>query len=188
MQQINVTLPVAGADYVGPLPAELQGSVDFAGGVLAVSEICQAQWRKDPDRSHTLGWVGSQSQTPLAPVFSRRHPGGLPLQGPEAGAGEVITASVADDLEHFLALAFCLRIASAYVPIAKFLVAGNPAENRRPAGHPGIATDGTKAFALDQPVADRPGDLGVIIGWTAALVLPQLHGSWAGNPSAPAGV
>jgi hypothetical protein len=36
-------------------------------------------------------------------VFSRRHPGGLPLQGPEAGAGEVITASVADDLEHFLA-------------------------------------------------------------------------------------
>ena len=40
---------------------------------------------------------------PLAPVFSRRHPGGLPLQGPEAGAGEVITASVADDLEHFLA-------------------------------------------------------------------------------------
>jgi hypothetical protein len=43
------------------------------------------------------------SQTPLAPVFSRRHPGGLPLQGPEAGAGEVITASVAGDLEHFLA-------------------------------------------------------------------------------------
>jgi hypothetical protein len=30
MQQINVILPVAGADYVGPLPAELQGYVDFA--------------------------------------------------------------------------------------------------------------------------------------------------------------
>jgi molybdate transport system substrate-binding protein len=29
---------VAGADYVGPLPAELQGYVDFAVGVLAVSK------------------------------------------------------------------------------------------------------------------------------------------------------
>ena len=38
MQQINVILPVAGADYVGPLPAELQGYVDFAVGVLSVSK------------------------------------------------------------------------------------------------------------------------------------------------------
>jgi molybdate transport system substrate-binding protein len=38
MQQINVILPVAGADYVGPLPAELHGYVDFAVGVLAVSK------------------------------------------------------------------------------------------------------------------------------------------------------
>jgi hypothetical protein len=63
----------------------------------------------------------------------------------------------------------------AYVPVAKFLVAGDPAENCRLARHPGIATDAAKAFAVDQPVADRPGDLGVIIGWTAALVLPQLR-------------
>ena len=33
LQQINVILPVTGADYVGPLPAELQGYVDFAVGV-----------------------------------------------------------------------------------------------------------------------------------------------------------
>jgi len=33
IRQINVILPVAGADYVGPLPAELQGYVDFAVGV-----------------------------------------------------------------------------------------------------------------------------------------------------------
>jgi molybdate transport system substrate-binding protein len=38
MQQINVILPVAGADYVGPLPAELQGYVDFAVGVLSASK------------------------------------------------------------------------------------------------------------------------------------------------------
>jgi molybdate transport system substrate-binding protein len=38
MQQINVILPVAGADYVGPLPAELQSYVDFAVGVLAISK------------------------------------------------------------------------------------------------------------------------------------------------------
>ena len=31
-------MPVAGADYVGPLPAELQGYVNFAVGVLAVSK------------------------------------------------------------------------------------------------------------------------------------------------------
>jgi hypothetical protein len=31
---------------------------------------------------------------------------------------------------------------------AEFLVARSPAENCRPAGHPGIATDGAKAFAL----------------------------------------
>jgi len=28
MQQINVILPVAGTDHVGPLPAELQGYID----------------------------------------------------------------------------------------------------------------------------------------------------------------
>jgi molybdate transport system substrate-binding protein len=38
MQQINVILPVAGADYVGPLPEKLQGYVNFAVGVLAVSK------------------------------------------------------------------------------------------------------------------------------------------------------
>jgi hypothetical protein len=34
MQQINVILPIAGADQVG-LPAELQGYVDFAVGEAA---------------------------------------------------------------------------------------------------------------------------------------------------------
>ena len=42
----NVILPVAGADYVGPLPAELQGYVDFAVGVRAVS--------KRPDAAQAL--------------------------------------------------------------------------------------------------------------------------------------
>jgi hypothetical protein len=35
---LALILPVAGADYVGPLPAELQAYVDFAVGVLAVSK------------------------------------------------------------------------------------------------------------------------------------------------------
>ena len=42
MQQINVILPVAGIDYVGPLPAELQGYVVFAAGILAVSKAPEA--------------------------------------------------------------------------------------------------------------------------------------------------
>ncbi len=46
IQQINVILPVAGADDVGPLPAELQGYVYFAVGVLAVS------WSNSPALFH----------------------------------------------------------------------------------------------------------------------------------------
>src|SRR6185295_7925793 len=38
IQQINVLVPVAGADYVGPLPGELQDYVLFSLGVLAVSK------------------------------------------------------------------------------------------------------------------------------------------------------
>src|SRR5262245_47390688 len=38
IQQINVLVPVAGADYVGPLPGELQDYVLFSLGVLTVSK------------------------------------------------------------------------------------------------------------------------------------------------------
>jgi hypothetical protein len=49
-------------------------------------------------------------------------------------------------------------------------VARDPAENRRPAGHPGFATDGAKAFALGKPGADY-GNLKAIIRGPAALGL-----------------
>jgi molybdate transport system substrate-binding protein len=38
LQQINVIIPVEGADYIGPLPKELQDTVRFSGGVLTVSK------------------------------------------------------------------------------------------------------------------------------------------------------
>jgi molybdate transport system substrate-binding protein len=38
IQQINVLLPTAGSDYVGPLPGELQDYVLFSLGVLTVSK------------------------------------------------------------------------------------------------------------------------------------------------------
>jgi molybdate transport system substrate-binding protein len=38
LQQINVILPVKGADYVGPLPKELQETVKFAAATLALSK------------------------------------------------------------------------------------------------------------------------------------------------------
>jgi len=38
LQQVNVILPVKGADYVGPLPKELQETVKFSAGVLTVSK------------------------------------------------------------------------------------------------------------------------------------------------------
>jgi molybdate transport system substrate-binding protein len=37
MHQINVILPVTGADYIGPLPRDLQQYVPFAAGLLTVS-------------------------------------------------------------------------------------------------------------------------------------------------------
>jgi molybdate transport system substrate-binding protein len=42
LQQINVLLPVAGADYVGPLPKELQDTVKFAAALLTVSKEPEA--------------------------------------------------------------------------------------------------------------------------------------------------
>ncbi len=54
MQQINVILPVAGIDYVGPLPSELQGYVVFAAGILAQKRRgrWQSSWpRPRPPRS-----------------------------------------------------------------------------------------------------------------------------------------
>ncbi|HEX5506887.1 MAG TPA: substrate-binding domain-containing protein, partial [Pseudolabrys sp.] len=38
VQQISELLPVAGAGYVGPFPAELQHYTDFAGGIAAASQ------------------------------------------------------------------------------------------------------------------------------------------------------
>ena len=38
LQQINVIIPVEGADYIGPLPKELQETVRFAAGILTVSK------------------------------------------------------------------------------------------------------------------------------------------------------
>jgi molybdate transport system substrate-binding protein len=42
LQQINVIIPVGGADYIGPLPNELQETVKFAAAVLTVSKQQEA--------------------------------------------------------------------------------------------------------------------------------------------------
>jgi molybdate transport system substrate-binding protein len=42
MQQINVILPIAGIDYVGPLPPEIQDYVVFAAAVLTASKQPEA--------------------------------------------------------------------------------------------------------------------------------------------------
>lgn len=42
MQQINTLLDVAGTDYVGPLPGDLQGYVPFAAGLLVMAKEPEA--------------------------------------------------------------------------------------------------------------------------------------------------
>jgi molybdate transport system substrate-binding protein len=58
LQQINVIIPVEGADYVGPLPKELQDTVKFAGGVLTVA--------KEPEVAKAfLKFIASPEAAPL---------------------------------------------------------------------------------------------------------------------------
>jgi hypothetical protein len=55
------------------------------------------------------------------------------------------------------------------VKAAKFFIAIQPAEYRGFGGHLGIGTYGAKAFAGDEPLANRHADFAAVIGWTAAL-------------------
>ncbi len=58
MQQINVIVPVAGADYIGPLPGDLQETVPFAAGLLATS--------KEPETARAfLKFIASPEAAPL---------------------------------------------------------------------------------------------------------------------------
>jgi ABC-type molybdate transport system substrate-binding protein len=74
MQQINVILPVARADYVGPLPAELHGYVNFAVAVLAVSQ----------QRHAAQALVKFMSSPEAAPHRQERHGAAAALTGSRA--------------------------------------------------------------------------------------------------------
>jgi molybdate transport system substrate-binding protein len=58
LQQINVILPIEGADYVGPLPMELQDTVKFSAAILTVSK------HKDLARAF-LNYIASADAGPL---------------------------------------------------------------------------------------------------------------------------
>jgi hypothetical protein len=63
--------------------------------------------------------------------------------------------------------------------LAKFLIAGEPAEYRGSARHRGIGTDGPEALTIDEPFADRFSDLTIITGRTAVLGLVLVvHGGY----------
>ena len=59
MQQINVILPIAGIDYVGPLPPDLQDTVKFTGAVLTSA--------KQPEAAKAfLAFIASPEAAPLS--------------------------------------------------------------------------------------------------------------------------
>jgi molybdate transport system substrate-binding protein len=58
LQQINVIIPVEGAEYVGPLPKELQETVKFSGGMLSFA--------KQPEAARAfLKFIASPEAAPL---------------------------------------------------------------------------------------------------------------------------
>jgi molybdate transport system substrate-binding protein len=66
LQQINVILPVAGVDYVGPLPRELQDYVVFGAGALAASKAPEAaialvKFMASPDAAPLIGKSGMEA-------------------------------------------------------------------------------------------------------------------------------
>ena len=63
LQQINVLIPVPGADYVGPLPGELQDYVLFSLGVLAVS--------KEPEAAKAFQRFAAAPEA--APILRKSH-------------------------------------------------------------------------------------------------------------------
>jgi molybdate transport system substrate-binding protein len=78
MRPINVILPVAGADYAGPLPAELQSYVNFAVGVLAVSkegDVAQelVRFMSSPEAAPLIRKIGME---PAPRLHDERHPSG----------------------------------------------------------------------------------------------------------------
>jgi hypothetical protein len=74
----------------------------------------------------------------------------------------VVAAAVVGDLEDFVSEVFRLTLARQSIQLAKFLIAGEPAEYRGSGRHRGIGADGPQAFTVDEPVTDRFGDLGEI--------------------------
>ena len=96
----------------------------------------------------------------------------------DSGLLYVVTTAVVGDLEDFEGEVFRLTLARESIRLAKFLIAGEPAEHRGFGRHPGVGTDRPKAFTVDEAVADRFGDLVIVRGWSAALGLVLvLHGS-----------
>jgi hypothetical protein len=96
-------------------------------------------------------------------------------------------AAVIGDLEHFVGEIFNLPCPRQSVPAAKFLIASEPAAYRGFRRHPGVRTDGPKAFTVDEPEADRLSNLSIITGRTAALgrvvgVHGGYRGSWLPHP------
>jgi hypothetical protein len=122
--------------------------------------------------------------------------------GPEAATGDVLVildpghfaigsdlfhvvmTAVVGDLQDLVANIVRPCLARQRILIAKRLVATNPPENRRLIRHPSVDTDGAKAFAVGEPVANCPGDLGAIIGRPTTPTLDG-HGDQApgGEPA-----
>src|ERR1700730_10417408 len=84
-------------------------------------------------------------------------------------------ARVIDDLDHFVCYSFRPKLAGECVLVAKLLVACDPAGNGGPAGHPGFATDGAKAFALGKPGAESK--------WRPESYNPRAGRAWVGHQS-----
>jgi hypothetical protein len=111
---------------------------------------------------------------PWVAILSWCHARQLPQAGvnPQTSVGDGPGIDdVVGDISDFVKDVIRLNVACPQLPVAKLLVAGEPAENCCSPGHGDIGADGTKALAVGKSVADRLRDFGGVIGWPATLRL-----------------
>jgi hypothetical protein len=124
-----------------------------------------------------LGSARSAEGNSVGLVANERDCSIVPAQVPSDDKAQLVlgdrpyVAAVIDDLEDFVGEIFNLPCPRQSVPAAKFLIASEPAAYRGFRRHPGVRTDGPKAFTVEEPKA-----VAQTTGWSSAVCVRSHFG------------